>query len=133
MGRLAQTLDRSNSLSLTISAQDTNPMRLVISFLDYKAYNQAQRVGAFVAIVVFLLILILHNPMFGYETEEWISCVGIPDHLCPKKPFKLGPMEWRSNGAMIESMKPLGSALLTVAALLVAIVAWLNLFRTKVD
>lgn len=104
----------------------------MLSCLNPNTYNQVQRVGAFVAISLLLLVIVLHNPIYGYQAEEWISCVDIPAYLCPQTPRELGLLEWRSTGAMIEALRPLGTVLLAIGALFIAFLAWLTLFRTKV-
>ena len=108
-------------------------MTSIRSLLNPSTYNQVQRVGAFVVIALLLLVIVLHNPIHGYQTEEWISCVDIPAYLCPDKPREFGLLEWRSTGAMIEALRPLGSALLALAALFLAAAAWLALFKTKTE
>lgn len=88
--------------------------------------TERQRLGLFVAIILALLILVLHNPTQGYVTELWVKCE-LPKCLCANGPLHLGFLEWRSSGAMIDSLSTLGAAALAFAALAVALVAWLYL------
>ena len=113
-------------------AKKEHLMSLMQTIMNPSAFNQVQRAGAFIAITLLLLLVVLHNPMQGYQTEVWVSCTDIPEYLCPKEPRKLNLLEWRSTGAMIAVFEPMGTGLLCATAIFVALMAWLELFKTKV-
>lgn len=110
-------------------------MASIPSILNPATYNALQRAGTFASIVALLLVIVFHNPIHGYQTEIWPSCVDVPAYLCQiAKPHELGLLEWKSNGAMIEELQSLGSMLLTITAIFIALFAWLSLFKkNKID
>jgi hypothetical protein len=90
--------------------------------------NERQRLGMFVAIVLVLLVLVIHNPTQGYVTEYWSSCENIPDILCDPQLIQLGFFMWKSTGAMFDSLSTLGAAAVSIFAIVGALFSWLFLF-----
>ena len=94
--------------------------------------NDRQRLGLFVAIALFLLVLVIHNPTQGYVTEVWTPCpADVPSYLCPTEPRRLSFAEWKSAGAMFGPLSSVGATALAVAALGVALAAWIILSATR--
>lgn len=108
-------------------------MKSFIALFDLKKHNQLQKTGFFVAVLISLIILALHNPIHGYQTETSISDMsGMPSFLLKSwSATELDFLEWRSIGASVDALKSIGTVITWLIVNLLALIVWLIIFSSK--
>lgn len=86
--------------------------------------NKIQRIGLFVAIVLVILVVFLHNPLDGYDTAHYVDFTD--------GEFKDGPFwKWRSMNPIVYWFGAMTHLAAAIAATWVLCATWLYLFRNN--
>lgn len=110
-------------------------IKSIITLFDLKQQNQLQKIGFFLAVLILLLLLALHNPIHGYQTETSISDMsGMPSFLLKSwSATELDFLEWRSIGASVDALKSIGTVITWLIVNLLALIVWLIIFSSKTN
>ena len=92
------------------------------------AMNRTQRIGAFVALVLILLIVVLHGPWDGYSTTRYSP--GLPELGLPGSFSDLSFLDWTTNSPVTAWFGTILHTLIAATATILALSVWHYLFRT---
>lgn len=93
------------------------------------AMNRPQRIGAFITIVLILLIVVLHGPWDGYSTTRYYP--GLPELGLPGSISDLSFLDWTTNAPVIAWFGTILHTLVAIAISILGFAIWHYLFRTS--
>ena len=88
----------------------------------WRAMNRSQKTVCGLTASAVLVVLLLHNPIHGYQTYD-LNFEGT-------KVVKLGFFDWRSNSALMESLASIETATFFVAVIITGGALWWWLRRS---
>jgi cytosine/uracil/thiamine/allantoin permease len=107
--------------------------------------TKKEKNGAFICIVIALVIIALHNPFSGYQTDieydDYFRCengsrgltIDEKEYSCinGKKLIPLSVTHWRTLNSAITWLETLGNVLSLLSAVGGVYIAWIVLFREE--